>query len=338
MMNDEAGDETHASRRTWVISDAAAGNLRQARALAHALRRPFTEWQLRPRPPWRWLAPHLRAGLEFGLSADFRAALAPPWPELAIGCGRQAALLTRHLKRISAGRTFCVQILDPRIDTRHYDAVVAPRHDALRGENVISTLGALNPVDADWLAEGETRFPTLLRLPQPRTLLLLGGPRRDLGLDADWLDRLAARISECMARDGGSLLVAASRRTPAHWLQRLHGALRVDCRHFWHGPQDGANPYQGYLSAADRIVVTPDSVNMLSEACATGRPVWSLRPGRGGGRLHVLHEALHAGGWLRWLDAAEAGTAVESAAAPLREVDTVAAALRERLDARRGGG
>ena len=48
--------------------------------------------------------------------------------------------------------------------------------------------------------------------------------------------------------------------------------------HIWNGPGDGENPYQGYLAAADRIVVTPDSVNMLSEACAAGKPVFTLLP------------------------------------------------------------
>ena len=44
---------------------------------------------------------------------------------------------------MSGGKTFTVQILDPRIDPTLFDAVVAPRHDGLEGPNVIRTLGAL---------------------------------------------------------------------------------------------------------------------------------------------------------------------------------------------------
>jgi hypothetical protein len=72
--------------------------------------------------------------------------------------------------------------------------------------------------------------------------------------------------------------------------------------HFWNGADDGENPYRGYLAAADRIVVTPDSVNMLSEACATGKPVFTLLSDSACGKLVDLHAELRTQGWLRALD------------------------------------
>ena len=39
-------------------------------------------------------------------------------------------------------------------------------------------------------------------------------------------------------------------------------------------PDDSANPYFGMLALGDELVVTADSVSMLSEACATGKPVY----------------------------------------------------------------
>ena len=44
----------------------------------------------------------------------------------------------------------------------------------------------------------------------------------------------------------------------------------------WADARDGANPYAGMLGWADRIVCSSDSVNMLSEACATRAPQASL--------------------------------------------------------------
>ena len=43
-------------------------------------------------------------------------------------------------------------------------------------------------------------------------------------------------------------------------------------------PRTATNPYAGLLGWADRLVVTPDSVNMISEACATGKPVYTFAP------------------------------------------------------------
>src|ERR1700749_2478640 len=49
--------------------------------------------------------------------------------------------------------------------------------------------------------------------------------------------------------------------------------------HVWDGV--GENPYFGMLALADRIVVTQDSVSMISEAAATTAPVVVVElPGR----------------------------------------------------------
>ena len=318
----------------WIVSDGAAGNERQALALAGAMRLTPTILRLDLRAPWSWFAPRLTVGARLALPDAIRAQLTPPWPALAIGCGRQAALLTRLLRECSGGKTFAVQILDPRIDPAHFDLVIAPRHDELSGNNVIQSLGALNPVDDAWLAQGLAEFSTLQQLPRSRTALLVGGPRRGLGLDGAWFDTLLARVATMVARDNGSLMIASSRRTPQAWRARLHGVLRAGCTHIWNGAQDGTNPYQGYLAAADRLVVTPDSVNMLSEACAVGKPVFSLLPSGARGRLPAFHAELRAQGWLHELDD-NVDFSTLPQPPPLRELAAVAGKVWHTIEATR---
>src|SRR3982751_2217621 len=142
----------------WAISDGAAGNERQATALAEALGVPMRVVRVRVRQPWDLLAPHLVIGARAAVGDADGRAFAPPWPDLAIGCGRRAALVTRALRDWSAGNTFTVQILDPRIDTSAFGVVIAPQHDGIDGANVIRSIGALNPVDRRWLADARTRF------------------------------------------------------------------------------------------------------------------------------------------------------------------------------------
>ena len=101
-----------------------------ARALGIA---PERDLVLAPNAAARLLAPRSWPGAEAALGTDFARALATP-PGLAIGCGRQAALATRLLRKHG---THTVQILDPRIAPRHWDLVVVPEHDRLRGDNVI---------------------------------------------------------------------------------------------------------------------------------------------------------------------------------------------------------
>jgi mitochondrial fission protein ELM1 len=286
----------------WAITDGAAGNERQALALARALALAPRVLRIRLRQPWDALAPRLLAGATWAIRDEQGAALAPPWPDLAIGCGRRAALATRLLRECSAGRTRTAQILDPRIDSRAFDLVIAPAHDGLSGDNVIRSIGALNPVDHAWLADGRTRFAQLAALPRPRTTVLVGASNRAQPLDRAYFSALLDRLEAWHVSDGGSFLVSVSRRTPRNVAAALRAAFAKMPGLFWAGAGDGENPYAGLLAWADRFVVTPDSVNMLSEACATGKPVYTYAPRAIGGKLARFHAELAASGHLRDID------------------------------------
>ncbi|MFI4969107.1 MAG: mitochondrial fission ELM1 family protein [Lysobacterales bacterium] len=286
----------------WAISDGAAGNERQALALARALGLAPRVLRVDLRQPWDALAPRLTLGARSAIRDRDGNPPAPPWPDLAIGCGRRAALVTRLLRDWSAGCSFCVQILDPRIDAGAFDVVIAPQHDGIAGANVIRSIGALNPVDRDWLAAGRAHFAALAALPAPRTAVLVGGSNHAQRLDRVYFDALLERLAARQATDGGSFMVSLSRRTPPGVAARLGHAFGAWPGRFWSGTHDGENPYAGFLAWADRLVVTPDSVNMLSEACATGKPVYTFAPRPLAGKLAAFHAELVASGHLRRLD------------------------------------
>lgn len=313
----------------WVITDAAAGNQRQALALAQRLAMPVRHLQLEPGAPWSWLSPRLTFGALSALSPAQRQQFAPPWPAVAIGCGRMSALYTRLLRRLGDGHGYTVQILDPRIDPAHWDTVIAPRHDQLTGPNVLQPLGSLNPVDDAWLQDGRDADPGFAELPRPRIGVLLGGPRTGIVFDEGYVTRLADRLLARQREEGGSLLVLASRRTPRSLMTMLRQRLSGMHGLIWSGQDDGSNPYPGVLGWADRLVVTPDSVNMLSEACAVGCPVQTFVIGTLPTKLERFHRALRDAGRLHDLDAT-----IFPSVAPLRETAAIAAMLRERVAAR----
>lgn len=220
----------------------------------------------------------------------------------------------------------CVQILAPHLSSRHWHMVIAPRHDGITGTNVLNPLGSLNPVDSAWLAAARARFPALGDLPSPRVAVLLGGPRRGIEFDAvllrAWIDGLHARH----ARDGGSFLLSASPRTPPAFATAMRDALADLPGVAWLGGAAEDNPYAGLLAHADRIAVTPDSVNMLSEAAASGAPVHTLATAPLPPRLARFHQALRDGGWLHDL-----GVDAAPPAQPLRETREIAAEMLQRL-------
>src|SRR3546814_11972364 len=87
------------------------------------------------------------------------------------------------------------------------------------------SLGSLRPVDDAWLALARDSFPAFGPLPGPRTTMLVGGPTSAVRFDPDSLDRWFDMVAAAVAREGGSLLLSASRRTQ----EAIRARLREPC-------------------------------------------------------------------------------------------------------------
>lgn len=311
------------ARPGWLLHDGRRGHLHQARALAAASGWDLREILLRPGRLARWLAPRRWPGAENAFGAEFAALLASP-PAFALGCGRLPALATRLLRERG---TQVVQILHPRIDTRPWDLVIAPEHDGLEGTNVIACRGSLNAVDDTWLANARLRFSQLGALPSPRTAVLLGGPTDAVQFGRSAFEVLATKLEYQLAREGGSVIVCGSPRTPPELAAIVRERYCEGPCVVWMDDSDGDNFYAGALAFADRIIVSPDSVNMMSEACATTAPVFVAEPHRATGRVRSFIASLEASGRVR----AQTREPEFFDATPLRETARIAALVRERL-------
>ena len=85
-------------------------------------------------------------------------------------------------------------------------------------------------------------------------------------------------------------MVTASRRSGAETVAVLRGALAGLSAVFWDGT--GENPYWGYLGLAEAILVTADSVTMVSEAASTGKPVYVIELDGGSAKFERFHRGL----------------------------------------------
>jgi hypothetical protein len=303
----------------WAVTDGRAGIQNQALGLAEALARRaparITIKQVNLRAPWRWLPagfiPFPRAALT--TESD---ALDGPWPDIWIGCGRQSLAFSMGVRTWSRGRTFVVQLQDPRINPREFDLVVPPEHDDLEGPNVLPILGACNRVTAERVAgEAETFKPDLSDFPPPTIAVLIGGKSKRQDISVERAKRLSRELSSLE----GSLLVTLSRRTSEAARAVFMRELKPFARLFYDG--EGPNPYFAMLGAADVILVSADSVNMAVEAAATGKPVLIMSVDGDAGKLLRLHQGLFSRGAARPFR----GRLENWKPEPLREADRVAA-------------
>jgi mitochondrial fission protein ELM1 len=278
----------------WIVTDGKSGMESQCLGLAEALGIDPKVIRVSLRTPWRDLAPHLRIGLEHAFVGN---PLQPPWPDLLIATGRQSVPASLYVKQMNP-RTRRVQIQDPGISPWHFDLVVTPMHDNLWGANVIQTIGALHRVTPEKLAtEARLLDPRIAELPRPFIGVLIGGANAVYRFGIEEARALASEIARHAKASGGSVLVTPSRRTGDENIANLRAALVSTPGFVWDGAV--ANPYYGILALADVILVTGDSVNMVSEACASGHPVYIYDLPGGSTKFQRFHKALILRGYAR---------------------------------------
>jgi uncharacterized protein len=281
------------SPEIWALHDGKAGMRSQVLGLAEATGFAFVEQVLMVRRPWAWLPPQLWLRPLTAVAGG----LVPPWPDLVIGCGRNAAAPALAIRRASGGRTLAAQVQDPRVGRGEFDLMVVPAHDRLRGPRVVVTHGAVHRVTAARLAAEQHRFPALAALPRPIIGVLIGGANRAYRLDLRRLGDIAAAVATAVRRTGGSVVVTPSRRTGAAGIAVLRQHLGAVPGEVWDGTGD--NPYYAYLAVADALLVTADSVSMISEAAATGKPVHIIELPGGDRKFSRFHDSLRRAGITR---------------------------------------
>jgi mitochondrial fission protein ELM1 len=284
----------------WAISDGRAGIEAQAVGLAEAVARQTparivvkrVAWNGRiGRLPWwanwlprRWLTP--------------QSEIHAPWPDLWIAAGRATLPLSIRAKRWSGGKTYVVQVQDPRVPAPMFDLVIPPKHDRLTGDNVLPITGSPHRVTVARLDSEYEKFKDRIdALPRPRVAVLLGGKSKAFDLSVERAAQMAHQIQLPLEQEGGSLLMTFSRRTPEPARALLTARLRHLPGIIWDG--EGDNPYFAFLAAADYILVTEDSTNMATEAASTGKPVFILKMDGQSLKFRMFHEELERQGAAR---------------------------------------
>ena len=284
------------SPTVWVLHDGKAGMASQALGLAEAVGFPFIEKCLTVRFPWGLLPPALWP-LPRQAAREGNSWLTPPWPDLVIACGRNVAAPALAIRRASGGGTLAAQVQDPGVGSNEFDLLVVPEHDRLRGSRVVVTRGAVHRVNQQRLAAEKQRFSELAALPRPIVSVLIGGSNKAYRLTMSRLGEIADSVAAALRATGGSALVTPSRRTGSEGLALLRERLSGISSSVWDG--SGENPYFAFLALADAILVTADSVSMISEAAATGKPVHVLELAGGNPKFARFHATMREAGITR---------------------------------------
>ncbi|MBL0941779.1 MAG: mitochondrial fission ELM1 family protein [Alphaproteobacteria bacterium] len=280
----------------WVIYDAKkVGTGNQCLGLASALGFASpTIIEISAQWPWRYLSSKFWLYPLKAVKTQEGAALRPPWPDVIIAAGRASAAPAAEIRKRSRNKTFVIQLQNPYLRPELFNIVVAPAHDQLEGENVIVTTGALHPLKEDIISQAAIKFEKQFSsLKRPFVAVLIGGTNKRYKLTPTVITSLAEQLKVMLKTYKVGLAITPSRRTEPKNYKVLQEHFKDLPVYIWNGQSE--NPYLAMLGLAQTIIVTADSVSMISEACATGKPVYVF-PLPGGSamsrRFHTLFNIL----------------------------------------------
>jgi mitochondrial fission protein ELM1 len=178
------------------------------------------------------------------------------------------------------------------------------------------------------LDAGRARFtPLFAGLQRPLVGVLIGGSNRVYRLTPAVAASLGQQLA-ALAAQGFGIAITPSRRSGELALKALAEPLRGVPHYFWNG--SGENPYLGLLAHADALVVTGESVNMVSEAAATGKPVHLVSLEGGSAKFRRFHDLFRRTGIAR----AFTGTIERWSYPPPNDTERAAAEIRRRMSRR----
>ena len=319
--------ETKRIPTCWILSDGTIGMELQSIALAEALDLNYEKKIIKP----YWLnriLPTLANFPGIPLAAEAGEILSLPTPNILITCGRRHAGASIALKRRSKNLTYTIHIQDPRINSKHFDLLIIPEHDPSRGSNIITSKGSLNRITPS-LLENEARLfiKETQTLKGKKVAVNIGGNTKNHTIDHIMIKKLVVSLNQFSIDNNCSLMITTSKRSNRLLQQELCSLTRNPNIIVWTSGEP--NPYLGFLGIADLVIVTSDSINMISEACSTGKPVYIFPFGKDSKRRNKFIQSMETAGIARYFNGKSENWDYE----PLNETTRIAIIIKNRLKA-----
>jgi len=267
-----------ANQKILILTDNRTGHTHQTLGVAEALSMPYTNQQI-SYTLWAKLPQWLPVPLRWRVSkASWRALCAKEDVEVCIAAGRRLAQISWFLKRKKRAAKI-VQIMDPKSSRADFDLIAVPQHDKVpAANNILPFLLPPHNLKEETLAQVAKEWKSKLpRGDRGMVGVLIGGNYKGHRMGYVDCHRFAEQVNTIVDQHARKVALVTSRRTPTGPGRKLLDWIRyVQFFHFWHLQQDRENPYMGILACCDVLAVTGDSVSMVAEAVATGKPVFIL--------------------------------------------------------------
>ena len=259
------------NKLAWCLTDGSAGMISQVRGLAEALNVNYELKVVKLNFPWSKLPVNLLplSNVMFKNLNDFN--LDSKAPDILISCGKRSIYASLFIKKKSIKRVFSIHIQNPRVKTNNFDIVVAPSHDNVIGDNVITTDLAINHITPKLLDKhAEKMKDSFGSIQKPICTVFIGGKSRNYKFDQSNVIELAKTLDKVMNNNNVQMFIVFSRRTDEFikdYLKKKYSKQNI----VWEGKE---NPYLALMHYSKYLICTSDSVSIISESVSAKKPVF----------------------------------------------------------------
>jgi len=249
-----------------LLTQGMHGMISQVEGLAKALDLDFTHHTVELNNFWEVIPPKLTP-----ISKNVYKELNVKDVDLIISCGRKSVIPSIHLKNTANKKVFNIHIQDPKVDLNHFDFIIAPEHDALKGQNIISTKGAIHYLTKEDIDNHSEYLKKRLDSNKDYFLLILGGPTKHYEYSEKNIEVILNLFNDLVTKNNLQGIVIPSMRTPKNIIEL--SKIKLEQNSLVIETID-KKAYLSALSLAKYIYVTCDSTSMISEAALTGKPIY----------------------------------------------------------------
>jgi uncharacterized protein len=254
--------------KALLLTEGMHGMISQAEGMAKALNAEFSHKIVKLRFPWNLIPPKLTPISEIILKDQIYIDK-NEFPDLVISCGRKSVIPSIFIKKKNS-KIFTIHIQNPKVDFKNFDAIVTPEHDGLRGDNIYNSKGAIHYITESEIIKAKSYLIDKIKSDKIVSLIL-GGPNKYYKFDKGQLIKIFNTIKSEFVSKGYKIIVVPSMRTPRESIDLAIKEIAES------GYVVNKVDKQAYLSAyalAEYVVVTCDSISMISEAATSGKPIF----------------------------------------------------------------
>lgn len=253
------------------------------------------------------------------------------YAEFVVSCGSSLEAVNVFMARELNAKNVIVMKPSGHIGLKKFSLAIVPRHDKpARRKNILKTTVAPNLIDRERMRADGEKLRAKLSLGGGNLIgLLIGGDNSEFSVSKRCVDKVIDGLIEACGKNGAEFLVTTSRRTASSVEKALcerlgrHPACRLLVIANEENPEETVG---GILDTAGVVVVSGESISMVSEAVSSGKRVVVFEPERkrsGITKYEWAMKGLEGDGYIVMTRPEDLGRALENALRdkhPVREL------------------